>query len=740
MDDLLDAILLKLDRGDSPDRKWPDGRGEYWALCPFHRDTHPDNFSVSERGFKCFACGKSGGLRDLAEKLSVDVLIRCSGGNTSLPPTLESYAEAKHLPSDFLAALGCQTVYLQGKSCVRIPYYDAAELEVCARLRVALDGRSKFRWRRGSRVTPYGLWRLERSAGFVVLVEGESDAQTLWYHDIPALGIPGAATWKAEWARGLKGLAVYVWQEPDDGGQDFVGRIGETLPDCRILIPPAGRKDISECHILGHDVPALMRQLMAAARPFREKQCEELRQQAQQARLGAEALLSCPDILGHFVQLCHTRGLVGEDRTAKLLYLAVTSRLLARPVSVAVKGPSSGGKSFTVEAVLQAFPRSAYYALSSMSERSLAYSEEPLQQRMLVLYEAVGMTSDFLSYLLRSLLSEGRVRYETVEKTKDGLKPRLIEREGPTGLIVTTTGASLHPENETRMCSVTVRDDPQQTAAVLRALGEQAEGGELAEPDFAPWHALQTWLELGGDRQVVVPYAGRLAALADARAVRLRRDFSAVLNLVRAHAMLYQEQRGRDGAGRIVATLEDYRVVYGLVIDILSEGVQATVSNTIRETVAAVKLLDSPHGPAVSVTRLAQQLEIDKAAASRRVRVAQDLGYLVNLEEKRGKPARLVVGDPLPAAEPILPHPERLVAEGGGSIIPSIKGSTRQQSSLAPGSTGSERVVAPLRRADGLSHAGLGGSAAVKVAETDLDAWQQSILEDFNAGCIGSEA
>jgi hypothetical protein len=121
MDDLLDAILLKLDRGDSPDRKWPDGRGEYWALCPFHRDTHPDNFSVSERGFKCFACGKSGGLRDLAEKLSVDVLIRCSGGNTSLPPTLESYAEAKHLPSDFLAALGCQTVYLQGKSCVRIP-------------------------------------------------------------------------------------------------------------------------------------------------------------------------------------------------------------------------------------------------------------------------------------------------------------------------------------------------------------------------------------------------------------------------------------------------------------------------------------------------------------------------------------------------------------------------------------------------------------------------------------------
>ena len=40
---------------------------------------------------------------------------------------------------------------------------------------------------------------------------------------------------------------------------------------------------------------------------------------------------------------------LGERRAGKLIYLAVTSRLLDRPVSVAVKGPSSGGKSFVVE-------------------------------------------------------------------------------------------------------------------------------------------------------------------------------------------------------------------------------------------------------------------------------------------------------------------------------------------------------------------------------------------------------
>ncbi len=53
-----------------------------------------------------------------------------------------------------------------------------------------------------------------------MLVEGESDTQTLWFHGIPALGIPGAETWKDRWAEHLEGIErVYVVVEPDEGGQ-----------------------------------------------------------------------------------------------------------------------------------------------------------------------------------------------------------------------------------------------------------------------------------------------------------------------------------------------------------------------------------------------------------------------------------------------------------------------------------------------------------------------------------------
>ena len=205
----------------------------------------------------------------------------------------------------------------------------------------------------------------------------------------------------------------------------------------------------------------------------------EAKAKAAQAAEAAGDLIREPDILGRFVTELSQAGLVGEDRNAKILYLALTTRLFDRPVSVAIKGPSSGGKSYTVEVVLKFFPTTAYWERTAMSDRALAYSDEDFSHRHLVIYEAAGMTSDFASYLIRSLLSEGRIRYELVEKTEDGMRPRLIEKEGPTGLIVTTTATRLHPENETRLLSLAVKDTPEQTNAILHAL---ARGNEIKAP------------------------------------------------------------------------------------------------------------------------------------------------------------------------------------------------------------------------------------------------------------------
>ena len=58
--------------------------------------------------------------------------------------------------------------------------------------------------------------------------------------------------------------------------------------------------------------------------------------------------------------------------------------------------------------------------------------------------------------------------------------------------------------------------------------------------------------------------------------------------------------------------------------------------------------------------RRRRQLRLDKSNVSRRLRMAADGGYIRNLEDKRGKPGRWVIGDPLPESVDLLPEPAQL--------------------------------------------------------------------------------
>jgi hypothetical protein len=667
------------------------------SFCPAHDDrTNPSLSVKAENGrllLHCFAGCQTEAIIS-AVNLEMKNLFVERGGGSSIPPnmparlhaqsenphvngqnerasgdahpkhgcTLKDYSEQKKLPEDFLRGLGLRDVTYLDKPTVRIPYPDEEGQEVAVRFRTSLDGDEKFRWRSGDKPRPYGLRLLEeaRKAGYVVLVEGESDCHTLWFYDIPALGIPGASNWRDGWATYLDGIEkIYAVIEPDQGGETLREKLTWCVAICERLhlLELGEHKDPSALHL---DDPERFRErfevALEEAKPWIELEKAAAKAASRESWEQCHELAKEPDILGRFTEELARSGVAGESRIAKLLYLAVTSRLLERPVSIALKGPSSGGKSHVVERVLSFVPESAYYALTAMSDRTLAYSEEPIKHRFLVIYEAAGMSGEFATYLMRSLLSEGRVRYETVEKSSEGMKPRLIEREGPTGLIVTTTVVKLHPENETRLLSLTVTDTQEQTRAVMAALAEDA---DEAAPDLATWHALQVWLE-SADHRVSIPYAKILADLIPPVAVRLRRDFGALLNLIRAHALLHQASRDRDAEGRIIATIEeDYAAVRELVVDLVGEGVEATVPATVRQTVEAVRRLrEDSNGESITVAELARALKLDRSAVSRRARNAKDSGYLRDLEDNPRKPSRLVLGDDLPDDVQILPKPE----------------------------------------------------------------------------------
>jgi hypothetical protein len=374
----------------------------------------------------------------------------------------------------------------------------------------------------------------------------------------------------------------------------------------------------------------------------------------------AMALLADPDLLTKFGEAIQLSGFAGDLHNPTLLYLALTSRVTQRPINVLVGGPSSAGKNFLVDTVVAFFPAAAVYVMGAMSPMAPVYTDADFQHRHVAISEAAAIQRDGIGTLImRCLVWGNQLDYEVTEKGPDGiLRTRRITKPGPTGLI-TTSVKGVEDELNTRLLTLTVPDDEEATRHILAATGKRAAGEVAATPDLRVWHEVQRWIAEDGTHEVVIEFAPKLGALFPAKLIRARRDFSQLLALLAASAILHQQQRRRDEHGRIIATEADYRCVYDLAEPVFGAAAAEGVTPAVREVVAAVADLTKGEGDAtVSAHRIASALNLGRSSVSRRLSVALRGGFLINDESIKGKPSRLRVGDPLPAERAALPAPE----------------------------------------------------------------------------------
>lgn len=635
----------------------PDAKGWHTALCPFHDDHHP-SLRFNERGFKCMACGEGGGLRKLAAKLGIAVPEADSPGLT-----LAELADKKGLEPSFLNNIGVADGFSGSGSnrrpCVDIPYMSQNGELVAVQKRLSLNGSPRFIWRRGDHPVPYGLWRLDeaRSRGYVIIVEGPSDCWTLWTHKFPALGLPGATTWKDEYSQLLSGLTVFLWVEPDQGGEILLKSVSSTMPDVRVIQPPKGVKDPSELFLADRNAfGKVIESLMSAAKAASELQIEVVSKEVEQLSGQALALAGNPSLFEELKKAIAAQGYAGDVRPALCAYVALTSRLTDRPLNLIYVAQSASGKNASIEAVLGMFPADTYVIVRASSPMALVYSTEDFAHKMVILWEADSLPEEGpAASAVRSLLSDQRLEYEVVEKNDSGRHAvRKVVKEGPTGLITTST-KPLREQASTRMLTVCISDTAEQTKAVLDAIADK-ETGLPIETDSSQWVALQRWLALGGEHRVTVPFARAISDLLPSGAVRIRRDFSHLLGVIKAIALLHQAQRPRNERGYVLATIDDYKLARWLLEDIFTATTSSGLTPAIKETVQAVATL-SHGGTTVSEQQLVDHFKLAKATISYRVKRAIGGGWLVNKSTQRGNPAQLVSGAPLPQ-DTLLPSAE----------------------------------------------------------------------------------
>ena len=238
--------------------KLKDNGDSLLALCPFHEDSNP-SFSVDLKTGKwhCFTEDESGNFISFWAKINgIDtaeaykaILEKYGVAQEKPKPaskqkksesnglgsySIEQYSADKKLPVDFLRDI-CKASTdrdRNGSTFLKMPYLKADGELSTYRKRYA---QKKFLWKTGSKgkICLYGEWRLQaiREAGWAILVEGESDTQSLWYMGLPALGIAGAAMFKSEQTQLLQGLKLYVHKEPDQGGDTFTEKLYRGLKD-----------------------------------------------------------------------------------------------------------------------------------------------------------------------------------------------------------------------------------------------------------------------------------------------------------------------------------------------------------------------------------------------------------------------------------------------------------------------------------------------------------------------------
>jgi hypothetical protein len=680
-----DAIQTRQPRRDGNETRF---------LCPIHNDHHPSaRWNPQKQVWCCDVCDHGGGALDLAQRFGIagGSNVRTKSGRGAPPSpsrsaterqvekgegvgstgkpfepsngcTLEAYAEAKQLPIAFLQQLGLTQLSYLGAPAVRMPYRHADGTEAAVRFRVRLfdesNGDSRFAWKKGSKVQLYGLDRLAaaKTAGYVVLVEGESDCQTCWFHKVPAVGVPGASNWKDERdAAYFDGIeTIYCVIEHDRGGETMLDWIAASgIRDRVRLVDLGDAKDISALHLsdLG-GFGERLRAVLDAAPLWSEVHQREASHEAEEELGKSGGLLDDPQLFSRVEEAIRQGGYVGDIGPPATAYVIMTSRLLDKPANGAFIAPSAAGKNRAVDAAVDLMPQGSVYLMTAGSERALIYCDEEFEHRVVVVAEADSIPDEgAAASAIRSIAEDNVMRYDVVERDPRSNKQttRHIVKQGPTSLITTST-RSLAEQLGTRMLEIPISDSEHLTREIMRAHARRVKGGASAPFQIAPFVSMQRWLELAGERRVVVPFAETLVDLIPAKQMRMRRDSAQLFTCVQAVAMLHQRQRSRDETGAVFATIDDYEIVRRLLSPIFEAVATDGCTAAVRETVGVVK-----EDEEVSEAEIGRRLNMAKSTVSYRVKRALSGGWLIDRETRERHAKRLARGAPLPENSAALP-------------------------------------------------------------------------------------
>lgn len=265
-----------------------DSGTDWTAHCPAHEDSNKSlSIGVGRDEKVILKCFAGCSAKDISESIGLKLSDLFSESDLNAKDrdsgiTVKRLAFMKRLPDRWLRAHAKLRDAAPGEEKqVFIPYFSRGGLPLFERKRSALSAKEGTRQAKGVSLVPYGLWLLD---GFgdrkkLIIVEGETDAWSLWYNGYSCLGIPGSSATACLDPNDASGFEeIFVWREPDPAGNkakagekfvtdltDIFRRVGREVK----VLSRDGIKDPSELHVrFTSHFREQFELLLAAAKPL----------------------------------------------------------------------------------------------------------------------------------------------------------------------------------------------------------------------------------------------------------------------------------------------------------------------------------------------------------------------------------------------------------------------------------------------------------------------------------------
>lgn len=329
---------------------------------------------------------------------------------------------------------------------------------------------------------------------------------------------------------------------------------------------------------------------------------------------------------------------VGEEVNAMLLYLAMTSRLLKRPLQILLQAESGTGKSYLLETIGKLIPPTEITYVTSLSSQVMFYYKDKLKHKILVIEDFDGLDASGV-YAVREIQSKGELNKVISAKNEEGEITTIDYKVSGPIMVATASTKPIYVDNANRCLILNLDNSREQTERILHHQRSRATTGSYNSEEISKLiekhRLIQRMLK---PYKVVIPFAESICLPTNIN--NPRRTLQMLLTTVEVITLVNQYQRqikSENGEEYLISTPHDLELAIELLKDSILNKVDE-LSGATRSFLERLKAQLNKSGAATfNGKEMRLEMRISSSSMGRYIKELDDNFYIEKVSSNRLK-------------------------------------------------------------------------------------------------------